>query len=144
MQTHKFGGCGWCGNLNFRNTFMFFFCMGQKRRHFWIMFIEWKKKTLLDYVYRVEKEDTSICHGAKKEEYPLNLSFLIFSQTLSKKSFSFTIATPCTMHLGGVSCSVNSSTINLVFPQSPRRKIPCNGFSQQQACRDLRSLHGTS
>jgi hypothetical protein len=101
------------------------------------------KKTFLDYVYRVEKEDTSIFHGAKKEEYPLNLSLFISSHTFSRKSFSFTIATPCTMHLGGVSCSVASSTINPSFLQYPRRKIPCNGFlnSQQQACKDLRSLH---
>ncbi len=34
MQTHKFKGCGWCGSLNFLNTFMFLFCKGQKRRHF--------------------------------------------------------------------------------------------------------------
>jgi hypothetical protein len=44
MQTHKFGGCGWCGNLNFLNTFMLFFCKGQKRRHFWIMFKGWKRR----------------------------------------------------------------------------------------------------
>ncbi len=73
------------------------------------------------------KEDIFIFHGARKEEYPLNLS-LFFSHTLSRKSFSFTIATPCTMHLGGVSCSIISSTVNPSFPQSPRWKIPYNGF----------------
>jgi hypothetical protein len=32
------------------------------------------------------------------------------------------------MHLGGVSCSIISSTVNPSFPQSPRWKIPYNGF----------------
>jgi hypothetical protein len=55
-------------------------------------------------------------------------------------------AAPCTMHSGGVSCSVTSSAVNPTFPQSPGGRIPCNGFwnSQQQARRDLRSLHMNS
>ncbi len=92
MQTHKFGGCGWCGNLNFRNTFMFFFCMGQKRRHFWIMFIEWKKKTLLDYVYRVEKEDTfGLClQSGKRRHFHLSWGK---KGRIPTKSFFFNLLT---------------------------------------------------
>jgi len=33
---------------------------------------------------------------------------------------------PCTMHSGGVSCSVTSSAVNPAFPQSPGRRIPYN------------------
>jgi hypothetical protein len=36
------------------------------------------------------------------------------------------------MHLGGVSCFVTSSIINLAFHQSLGRKIPCNGFLNSQ------------
>ncbi len=44
MQTHKIRGCEWCGSLSFVNTFMFFFCMGQKR-HFHFSWVQKRKNT---------------------------------------------------------------------------------------------------
>ncbi len=44
MQIHKHRGCGWCGSLNFLNTFMVFFCRGQ-RRHFHFSWVQKRKNT---------------------------------------------------------------------------------------------------
>jgi len=121
MQTHTFGGGGWCGNLNFLNTFIFFFCRGKEKNICGLCLWGGKKKTFPFFMGQ-----------KRKNTHWISLSLFISLHTLSRKSLSFTIATPCTMHLGGVSCFVTSSIINLAFHQSLGRKIPCNGFLNSQ------------